>query len=59
MKMDGQMMQKKFKNHEKVPAQILVWTIVNTDDITDLSDECIISMAECQENWKVSRHEHA
>lgn len=52
-------MQKKFKNHEKVPAQILVWTIVNTDDITDLSDECIISMAECQENWKVSRHEHA
>jgi hypothetical protein len=41
--------------HEKLPAQILVWTIVSTDDITDLSDENIISMAEMQENWKVSR----
>jgi hypothetical protein len=49
-------MQKKSKmGHMKVPAQILVWTIVNTDDITDLSDECIISMAEMQENWKVAR----
>lgn len=46
---------KKQIDHEKVPAQILVWTIVNTDDITDLSDENIISMAECQENWKVAR----
>jgi len=51
-------MQKRFKtDYKKVPAQILVWTIVNVDDITDLSDECIISMAELQENWKVSRHE--
>lgn len=48
-------MQRKFKQHEKIPAQILVWTIVNTDDITDLSDDHIISMAESQENWKVSR----
>lgn len=47
--------KEKQKNHEKVPAQILVWTIVSTDDITDLSDENIISMAEIQENWKVSR----
>lgn len=46
---------KKFKNHEKVPAQILVWTIVNVDDVTDLSDENIISMAEVQHNWKVAR----
>jgi hypothetical protein len=56
MKVNGVMkMQRKSKYHEKVPAQILVWTIVNTDDITDLSDEHIISMAEMQENWKVSR----
>ena len=48
-------MQRKFKYNEKAPAQILVWTIVNTDDITDLSDEHIISMAEIQENWKVAR----
>jgi hypothetical protein len=46
---------KKQIDHKKVPAQILVWTIVNTDDITDLSDDCIISMAEIQENWKVAR----
>jgi hypothetical protein len=48
-------MQRKYKYHEKVPAQILVWTIVDTDDITDLSDENIVSMAEIQKNWKVAR----
>ena len=52
-------MQKKFnrisEKIEKVPAQILVWTIVNVDNITDLSDNNIISMAECQKNWKVAR----
>lgn len=47
--------KEKLKYHEKIPAQILVWTIVTTDDITDLSDENIISMAEIQENWKVAR----
>jgi hypothetical protein len=54
----GDFMMAKLKkriDHEKIPAQILVWTIVNTDDITDLSDDCIISMAEMQENWKVAR----
>jgi hypothetical protein len=56
MKVNGVMrMQRKSKYHEKVPAQILVWTMVNTDDITDLSDECIISMAEIQKDWRVSR----
>lgn len=57
-------MQRKFKEkydkkNIKVPAQILVWTIVNVDNITDLSDEHIITMANAQENWRVSRHEHA
>lgn len=50
-------MQRRFKDRygKKTPAQILVWTIVEVDDITDLSDENIISMAGIQENWKVAR----
>lgn len=53
-------MQRKYKDgfdkkNTKVPAQILIWTFVCVDDITDLSDENIISMAEVQHNWKVAR----
>jgi hypothetical protein len=47
--------KRNYKELPKVPAQILVWTMVNVDDVTSLSDEDIVSLAEMQKNWKVAR----
>jgi hypothetical protein len=46
--------KERLEKTKKKPAEYLVWTIVKSDSEID-RDEVVVSMAEVQKNWQVSK----